>query len=330
MEAARGLDQVAELWSGRFATKTASRTEAAASISRTIGEPAPVKRTSLYLDRFFEGAAVVPHVLFLVERHKAGSLGAGAHRVKVRSRRSQHRPWKDVPPLNGFVEEMFIHRLYLGRSIMPFRCLEPEDAVIPATAEKVLHEDEIDAYPGLASWWEDAQRAWTEHRSNKRLSLRGQLDYRRKLTLQLPPAAYRVVSPKSAMYPSAAIITDRDAFVDQQLFWGGISTLEEARYLTAVLNSTTIMMAVRPFQPRGESNPRDLCRYAFQLPVPEYDPEDDAHLRLVELAERAEAVAVGTPLPPGRFEHKRRRIRDNLPEDGVAADIDAIVKTLLS
>lgn len=330
LDAARELDDVAEVWTGRFATKTAGRAEAAFAISRAIGEPPPITKPSVYLDRFFEGASVVPQVLFLVDRAEdAGPLGTGARRRRVRSQPSQHRPWKDVEPIRRSVEARFIHRLYLGRSILPYRCLDPEQAVIPWDGQTLLHPEEIEAFPGLASWWEDADRAWTAHRSNPRLELRSQLDYRRKLSVQLPPPAFRVVSPKSAMYPAAAVVTDNTAFVDQQLFWGGVGTHQEARYLTAVLNSTTIQLAVQPLQPRGEHNPRDLCRYAFQLPVPQYDPDDDSHSRLVELAERAEAVAANTNLPSVRFEAQRRHIREALVEDGVSADIDAVVKTLL-
>ena len=43
-----------------------------------------------------------------------------------------------------------------------------------------------------------------------------------------------------------------------------------------------------------------------------------------------EQVVRGVDLPAMRFEAKRRRIREALVEDGVAADIDAIVKTLLA
>jgi hypothetical protein len=60
----------------------------------------------------------------------------------------------------------------------------------------------------------------------------------------------------------------------------------------------------------------------FQLPIPPYDPDDAAHKGLVGRAIRAEQVASSVDLPALRFEA--------LAEDGVAADIDEIVKTLLT
>jgi hypothetical protein len=82
-------------------------------------------------------------------------------------------------------------------------------------------------------------------------------------------------------------------------------------------------------QARGEHNPRDFDKYVFQVPIPLYDPSDAAHAELVVLAEHAEQLATAVELPAVRFERQRKLIRDVLVSDGVAEDIDAIVKTLI-
>jgi hypothetical protein len=89
-------------------------------------------------------------------------------------------------------------------------------------------------------------------------------------------------------------------------------------------------MAVRPLQGRGEHNPRHFDKYSWQLPIPTFDCGDSSHRWLATLAERAEQVASGVALPSVRFEALRRRVRQALVADGVAADLDAIVKTLLA
>lgn len=325
--------QVPEVWSGRFETKTASRAEAAASIARLIGETAPGGRDSLYAARFSEGATVVPQVLFLVTANAVGPLGTGAGRRAVKSRRStrEKKPWKDLDSLHGIVEEQFIRPLHLGESVLPFRCLRPPQAVIPWDHQHLLHgqDERIDLYPGLAEWWRSAETVWAENRSSE-LSLAGQLDYRRKLTRQFPVADHRVVFSASGMYVAAAVVTDPAAVVEHQLYWGPTACLDEARFLTAILNSTILTMAVRHLQSRGEHNPRHFDKYIFRLPIPLYDPSDATHTRLVALAERAEQVAVRVTLPAQRFETQRRRIREALVGDGVGEDIDAIVKILLA
>jgi hypothetical protein len=162
-----------------------------------------------------------------------------------------------------------------------------------------------------------------------RLSLTERLDYRHGLTRQFPAPAYRVVYSKSGAYLAAAIIDNPSAVIDHKLYWGPVSGLDEARYLTAILNSDVLTMAVRPMQARGEHNPRDFDKYVFQLPTPQYDPGDAAHARLVVLAKHAEHVAAATALPDVRFERQRKYIRDELEHDGVATDINTIVKALL-
>lgn len=139
----------------------------------------------------------------------------------------------------------------------------------------------------------------------------------------------RVVYSASGMYLAAAILTNADAIVEHKLYWGAAESLDEGRYLTAMLNSTTLTLAVRPLLGRGEHNARDFDKHVWRLPIPAYDPGDSAHRWLVACAERAEEMAAGVELPAVRFEVQRRSTRRPLEDDGVAADIDAIVKELL-
>jgi SAM-dependent methyltransferase len=323
----------AEVWSGKFGTKVASRTAAAAAISRVLAETTPDRTRSPYAPRFRQGAALVPRLFFLVKLDRAGPLGFGAGRQAVQSERSafEKKPWKNLQPLRGNVERKFIRPAYLGDSILPFRCLEPHRAIIPWNTELLGgREDQLHLHPGLAKWWREADSLWKCNRSTETLSLSQQLDYRRKLTHQFPIQQYRVVYSKSGMYLAAATLLDMDAIVDQQLYWCSVSTLNEARYLTSILNSTTLTLAVRPLQARGQHNPRDFAKYIFQLPIPLFDESNDMHLNLVGLAEQAELIAANTTLPPKRFEIQRRRVREALVEYGLMASLDAAVKDLVS
>ena len=111
------------------------------------------------------------------------------------------------------------------------------------------------------------------------------------MTQQFPVPEYRIVYRKSGAYLAAAIIMERSAIIDHELYWAPASSLDEARYLSAILNSSVLTMAVRPMQARGEHNPRHFDKYVFRLPIPQYDPDDASHARLVVLAERSENVA---------------------------------------
>lgn len=70
--------------------------------------------------------------------------------------------------------------------------------------------------------------------------------------------------------------------------WATAASLDEARYLAAVLNSVTLTELVRPMQARGEHNPRHFDKYVLDVPFPLYDDGDPLHTRLVDLARTAE------------------------------------------
>jgi SAM-dependent methyltransferase len=246
----------AEAWSGRLPVQNAARDVAAQYITRAdAGASAGPAPLSPYAPRFANGATVFPKVLVVVEPRQATALGTGAGRMAVRSQRSavEKRPWKDLPALDGVVESQFIRPLYQGDIVLPYRLLPPRLAVIPWDGKKLLagDDDQIGDYPGLAAWWRQAEEIWNEHRSSDRLTLLGQIDYRRKLSQQFPPAAHRVVYSASGMYLAAARVSDQAAVIEHSLYWAATAGIDEARYLTAILNSDTLTQLVRPLQARG-------------------------------------------------------------------------------
>lgn len=332
----RALMQPAEVWSGRLPAGDLPSAIAMKHLTRAQGV-APANSAgaaSPYAPRFSQGATVVPRMLFIVESDHSLPFGAGAGRRAVRSSRnsSEKRPWKDLPGLSGVVERQFVHPLYVGDTVLPFRTRTPALAVVPWDGERLLSssDERLDLYPGLAEWWRAADQVWIKNRSSDRLTLLQRLDFQKGLSQQFPAAPFRVVYSASGMYLAAATVTDQTAVIEHKLYWASAASLDEARYLTAVLNSETVTLAVRPLQARGEHNPRDFDKYVWQLPIPIFNPADPLHMELVALAEQAEQVAAGVELPNVRFEALRRRVREALADAGVAAALDNAVGRLLA
>jgi len=234
--------------------------------------------------------------------------------------------------LHESIEESFLYHLYLGESLLPFRLLEPIEAIVPWIGGRLLSgsEEDLYLYPGLERWWRRAEKIWVNNRSNERMTFRARLDYQHGLSKQLPTAGLRVVYNKSGKYVSASIMTDSRAVVAQQLYWASVANLEEARFLAAILNSTMITLAIRPFQSRGEQSPRDIGKLPFRFLIPLYNAGDSAHRNLVFLAERAEQITADANLPKQEFTRIRNNVRRLLISDGVGAEIDAAVKALLA
>ena len=331
-----GLSGASEVWAGRLPARNVTSEVAGGHLARTSSDAASSEGGggSPYRARFANGATVFPRVLAVVERAPESPLGTGAGRMAVSSRRSanEKRPWKNLQSLTGSVETQFVRRMHLGETVLPYRLKEPVLAVVPWDGARLLggSDEGLDLYPGLAEWWRRAEALWIEHRSSDRLSLLDQLDYRHKLSQQLPAAPHRVVYGASGMYMAAACLSDERAVVEHSLYWAAAASLAEARFLTAVLNSSALTTALRPLQARGEHNPRHYDKYVFEVPIPLYDPDDERHRQLVDYAERAESVAASVDLPQRlAFEAQRRRIRAAITESEAGRRIEQLVEELV-
>jgi SAM-dependent methyltransferase len=290
---------------------------------------------SPYHDRFSQGATIVPRVLFYVERAtQTGKLGPGSGRTSVTSARTklEKAPWRNVTTRTGTIETGCIFRVLDGQSLVPFKIREPHEAILPWNGKRFLEDTDpdLDMLPGLAQWWRTANDTWRQLRSSDRLSLLDQLDYRSKLSDQLPIVGQRVVYTKAGMYLAAARVADQAAVIDHKLYWAAASSDEEALYLVAVLNAPVTTLAVRPLQARGQHNPRDFDKYPFQLPIPAYDPANPDHAALVELAREAEQIVGSLALSATRkFESVRSDIRSALEEAGINERLDGLAGPLV-
>lgn len=290
--------------------------------------------TSAYGATAIQGATIVPKYLFFIEEEaQASKLGQAANKVKVRSKRSaqEKEPWKNRPGLTATVERRFIHRVHLGATITPFRPLRPELTVLPVLSDELLAESEIPQRSGIADWWTKAANEWEDFKSkNSRLSLLQQLDFQGKMRRQLGGAKHRVVYSASGNSLVAARVDDPTIVVEHGLYWMPTTSLDEACYLTAILNAPATTKAVAEYQSRGLFGARHFDKYVWRLAIPKFDPGDDTHLMLAHLAQRAERAARETDLPDGvGFQQKRKLVREALERAGITPEIDALVTALL-
>lgn len=329
------LEEAPESWSGRLPSTNASLAVAAEILTHVVPGPEDsVNERSSYADRFSEGATMVPRVLVIVERQPAPVLGAGAGRIAIRSDRSpkEKAPWKALGSLAKTVEIEFVRPLLIGETLLPFRLRDPLLAVVPWDGHKLLagSDERMDYYPGLASWWREAEGIWKAHRSTRRMELLDRLNFRHGLDQQFPIPQHRVVYSASGMYLAAAYVDDQRAVVEHKLYWGAAASAEEARYIVGFLNSETITQRVRPLQGRGQHNPRDFDKYVWRTAIPLYDPSNEEHQALSQLAAEAEDLVANLELASGiSFEALRRRARQAVAASAVGRGIESLVTDIL-
>lgn len=293
---------------------------------------------SPYKRRFRQGAIIVPRMLLFVEEQDAGPLGAGAGRVKVKSRRSssEKQPWKDVPDLEGFIEKRFVHGVHLGETLAPYRMLEPLSAVLPIdrmNPDAIMNAGEIAGYSDLSRWWENVESTWDRYcAKHEKRSLRERMDHLGHLSAQLKgKSGDAVVYAKAGNVLTAGRLVERELYVvDHKLYWVSVRSVAEGRFLEGILNSSTLLERVRPLQTQGLFGPRDFDKHIFDAGIPVFDPSRDRHLALAELVARAEGVAADVEVAPGeRFQNVRKRIRLALQKEGITRDIDGLVDAIL-
>lgn len=334
--AAQPLPAFTEQWTGAVPREAHGWQAAAPHFVREPATLAVVGSTlveSPYARRFGQGATIVPRVLFFVEERGVGPLGTAGGNAPVRSERSstEKAPWKNLPAVDGVVESEFLYPVLLGESILPYRVLPPRTAVIPLEGRILMdggHPD-LDLYPGLADWWRRVEDLWNANRASDRLTLLGQLDFRRKLTSQLPGAPLRVVYAASGMYVTAALLDDPAVIVEHGLYWTAVASREEGMYLCAILNTPALTYLVRPLMSYGKDE-RHIDKVLWKLPIPLYDPTVTEHWRLAQLGvEEAGRITALTLGENGNFITSRRIVRNTLAASPHAEELDQLVTSML-
>ena len=158
-------------YSGRIAPRGTRWTNAEERLTR---DAAIVERgsdddtVSVYANRFYQGATILPCVMTPVEELPAGPLGTPTGNRRVGSLRSslEKKPWKELDDLEGLVEEQFIYQTYLGApSRLSARLSRSSPSSLdPETGCSMAMTQSSIPYPNLAAWWRRAEQLWEDHR----------------------------------------------------------------------------------------------------------------------------------------------------------------------
>jgi hypothetical protein len=65
--------------------------------------------------------------------------------------------------------------------------------------------------------------------------------------------------------------------VDYTLFWIPATRIEEAHYLTAVINSETLRTTLEPLMPKGQFGARHVQKHLWRLAIPTFDNRKKLH-----------------------------------------------------
>jgi hypothetical protein len=120
--------------------------------------------------------------------------------------------------------------------------------------------------------------------------------------------------------------------IEHKLYWAAFNRPAEAHFVTAILNSTGVNEAIKPFQSTGLMGERDIEKKLLDLPIPLFDRKNPTHRRLSALGikahRQARALIRDHNFPSGTsLARQRAYIRTALKD--TLAEIDSLVKNLL-
>ena len=219
------------------------------------------------------------------------------------------------------MERSHLFDVHLGETVVPYATLEPLKALLPLKKDDAAIPTDDDGPGGIwlggLEWrmrerWQTVSRLWEDNKAlANNLNLLERLDYVRNLSSQMEwqrdagDRPVRIVYSSSGQ-PTAAILQNKNAFVENVLFWVACREIDEANYLLAIINSESLYKVVQALMPKGQFGARHLHKHLWKLPIPQFDPGNDLH---IEIAQAGAAAATGSA---AQLEYLREQWCDKL------------------
>lgn len=264
-----------------------------------------------YKSEFKQGATIVPRTFYFVEvagdapddwEDRVLSLRT-ADSVKPDAK----APWKELT-LDGRMESRFLFRTALSKSILPYALHQPDLVALPVDIQtdahgmkslRMLTPTDIRRSGGLyaSEWFRKAELLWDAHKTEKngKISAADYLNWQNKLTSQNLNSAFIVLYNASAKDANATVVErskqDLDFIVESTGYSYTTDNIQEAYYLSAILNSSIPNEAMKDFQTKGLFGARDVHKKILDVYFPRYDAASSVHQQLAQLSEEAHTKA---------------------------------------
>lgn len=308
-----------------------------------------------YKNLFKNGATIFPRCFFFVDVQGTSPADWVDRLLVVGTaeiiKPDTKPPWKGLEFNNKHIESRFIFRTALAKSILPFILHEPNLVVLPVIINSdnerkkinLLNADELrkEGYLNAYTWFAAVENLWKIHRTEKNGNTTSiaYLNWQKKLTDQNLNHPYLVLYNSSAKDANATVVKredfDLEFFVENSTYGLSIESLQEAYYLSAILNSETPNLMMKDFQSKGLFGARNVHKKVLDIYYPKFTPQEASHLRLAELGklchERTTVYLRDNPPPSPLGGMQLGKLRVNIKKylAKELKDIDTIVKKLI-
>ena len=292
--------------------------------------PPPIRKAeSKYIGKFRNGATIFPHCLLIVEKMDKEEN----EKVKIRTRKSRHLPWKNIESPKEMVPKRWIVSCVFSDDLLPFT-IRPKStqAVIPVGKDGFLEKN-----PVKEPYWSKSNELYKASRGIGKgtpETLLNRINFGSALQKQLPitdseHGLWKVVYNEAGQHLRAARYLGFKFIVEHACYWLEASSEEEAQYLVSLLNAACLQDAYRECR----KSDRHFDTHIWSgVPIPCYDPENSLHKKLANLCVEAEDCVAGF-IPNLDLNYKQEKlskeIKGVLIQSGISQQIDKVVKKIL-
>ena len=170
----------------------------------------------------------------------------------------------------------------------------------------MMQSDEIlaEGYPAASDWVARAEKIFSKNnKKDSKMTAQDYLNFQRKLTTQCADEPHIVLYNKSGTNICAAYLNpDQFKEVNDLVVQGFVAesatyriyvkSEDEAHYLSGILNSTVVNLAIKPYQTEGVYHgKRDIHRRPFEVcAIPDFDRKNPHHTAIAARAREAKSL----------------------------------------
>lgn len=236
-------------------------------------------RESPYKKKFLQGATLVPRTLvfFQINNKKDQHLIISSDNdILLRAKKNWKFTFKNVE-----IEHRFRFKTFLNIDLVPFFIKKYRNVFLPINSEFDFEIDFLKKYPKAFKFYNELNDFYKKNKKNtsKISTLFENLNYWNKLTKQFSKKKYIVVYNASGSNLKAAVINNekKDIIVDSENYYLSTDSLNEAYYLSMILNSSILSKNIKLIK-----SSRHIHKRPFLFNIPLYSETNEIHRRLAK------------------------------------------------
>lgn len=254
-------------------------------ISKTEFEQLIPIKPSIYQKRFHKGADLNPrNLIFISTQLKDKDLAIINPDERIFKRAKI--PWHTRVFKNSIIEKEYIFKAMKSTELVKFLLFDFYHIFLPISKETQEYNYsnlKINAqifYDKINEYYLNNKKSTTKNKS-----LMDNLNRWSKLINERQFSQIKVVYNNSGSILSAAVVQG-DFLITGDLSFYATDTLEEAYYLSAILNSNLLNEQIKI-----KKSSRHIFKIPFENPIQEYNKNDKSHQNLAQLARQGEKIA---------------------------------------